>query len=33
VDVAATLEQKQKLSAMDASVVTSDTLAGEPITP
>ncbi|MFY0666868.1 MAG: alpha-D-glucose phosphate-specific phosphoglucomutase [Alteromonas stellipolaris] len=31
VDVAATLEQKQKLSAMDASVVTSDTLAGEPI--
>ena len=32
VDVAATLEQKQKLSAMDASVVTSDTLAGEPIT-
>ncbi|MEC8230138.1 MAG: phosphoglucomutase (alpha-D-glucose-1,6-bisphosphate-dependent) [Pseudomonadota bacterium] len=32
VDVAATLEQKQKLSAMDASVVTSDTLAGESIT-
>ncbi len=32
VDVAATLEEKQKLSAMDASVVTSDTLAGEPIT-
>ena len=32
VDVAATLEQKQKLSAMDASVITSDTLAGEPIT-
>lgn len=32
VDVAATLEQKQKLSAMDASVVTSDKLAGEPIT-
>jgi len=32
VDVAATLEQKQKLSAMDASVVTSDSLAGEPIT-
>jgi phosphoglucomutase len=32
VDVAATLEQKEKLSAMDASVVTSDTLAGEPIT-
>ncbi len=32
VDVAAILEQKQKLSAMDASVVTSDTLAGEPIT-
>lgn len=31
VDVAATLEQKQKLSAMDVSVVTSDTLAGEPI--
>ena len=31
VDVAATLQQKQKLSAMDASVVTSDTLAGEPI--
>lgn len=31
VDVAATLEQKQKLSAMDASVITSDTLAGEPI--
>ncbi|OFC72324.1 phosphoglucomutase (alpha-D-glucose-1,6-bisphosphate-dependent) [Alteromonas confluentis] len=32
VDVAATLEEKQKLSAMDASVVTSDSLAGEPIT-
>ena len=32
VDVAASLEQKQKLSAMDASVVTSDTLAGEAIT-
>ncbi len=32
VDVAATLEQKQKLSAMDASVVTSESLAGEPIT-
>ncbi len=31
VDVAATLEQKQKLSAMDASVITSDTLAGEAI--
>ena len=31
VDVAATLEQKQKLSAMDASVVTKDSLAGEPI--
>jgi phosphoglucomutase len=32
VDVAATLEQKQKLSAMDASVVTNNTLAGEAIT-
>jgi len=32
VDVAATLEEKQKLSAMDASVVKSDTLAGEAIT-
>lgn len=32
VDVAATLEEKQKLSAMDASVVTSDSLAGEAIT-
>ncbi|WP_218309446.1 phosphoglucomutase (alpha-D-glucose-1,6-bisphosphate-dependent) [Alteromonas antoniana] len=31
VDVAATLEEKDKLSAMDASVVTSDTLAGEAI--
>ncbi len=32
VDVAASLEEKQKLSAMDASVVTSDSLAGEAIT-
>ena len=32
VDVAATLEEKAKLSAMDASVVTSDSLAGESIT-
>ena len=31
VDVAASLEEKNKLSAMDASVVTSDTLAGESI--
>lgn len=31
VDVAASLEEKDKLSAMDASVVTSDTLAGESI--
>lgn len=31
VDVAASLEEKQKLSAMDASVVTSNELAGEPI--
>lgn len=30
-DVAASLEEKAKLSAMDASVVTSKTLAGEPI--
>ncbi len=30
-DVAASLEEKDKLSAMDASVVTSDTLAGEAI--
>ncbi len=30
-DVAATLEQKSKLSAMDASVVTDNMLAGEPI--
>ncbi|MBT78934.1 MAG: phosphoglucomutase, alpha-D-glucose phosphate-specific [Alteromonadaceae bacterium] len=32
VDVAASLEEKAKLSAMDASVVTSDSLAGESIT-
>ncbi len=32
VDVAASLEEKAKLSAMDASVVTSESLAGEPIT-
>ncbi|MCP9479926.1 phosphoglucomutase (alpha-D-glucose-1,6-bisphosphate-dependent), partial [Marisediminitalea aggregata] len=32
VDVAASLEEKDKLSAMDASVVTSESLAGEPIT-
>ncbi|MEQ5808276.1 alpha-D-glucose phosphate-specific phosphoglucomutase [Alteromonas sp. NFXS44] len=32
VDVAASLEEKVKLSAMDASVVTSDSLAGESIT-
>ncbi|WP_421134283.1 phosphoglucomutase (alpha-D-glucose-1,6-bisphosphate-dependent) [Alteromonas sp. A079] len=32
VDVAASLEEKSKLSAMDASVITSDTLAGEAIT-
>lgn len=32
VDVAASLEEKAKLSAMDASVVTSEQLAGEPIT-
>ncbi len=31
VDVAASLEEKAKLSAMDASVVTSESLAGEPI--
>jgi phosphoglucomutase len=31
VDVAASLAEKQKLSAMDASVVTNKTLAGEPI--
>lgn len=31
IDVAATLEEKDKLSAMDASVVTSNTLAGEDI--
>lgn len=32
VDVAASLEEKQKLSAMDASVVTNEQLAGEAIT-
>ncbi|MBU2978893.1 phosphoglucomutase (alpha-D-glucose-1,6-bisphosphate-dependent) [Alteromonas sp. C1M14] len=32
VDVAASLEEKAKLSAMDKSVVTSEQLAGEPIT-
>jgi phosphoglucomutase len=31
VDVAASLDEKQKLSAMDATVVTNKTLAGEPI--
>ncbi|QJR79677.1 alpha-D-glucose phosphate-specific phosphoglucomutase [Alteromonas pelagimontana] len=31
VDVAASLEEKKKLSAMDVSVITNDTLAGEPI--
>ena len=32
VDVAASLEEKNNLSAMDASVITSNTLAGEAIT-
>lgn len=31
-DISATLEQKQALSAMDKSVITSNTLAGDPIT-